>query len=209
MDHGNPTQPVISIVADSLKKNFGGNVLFRDVTIGLRTGQSLSVTGPNGAGKSTLLEIIAGIRSPSSGGVVFRRDNDPLPPNMIRSVTGFLSPRVNPYSELTGLENILFASGSAEQGAAEDLLRRFGMHAHRNKLVRLYSSGMRQRLKIILALLSDPGVLILDEPGSNLDAAGREILHTYLRGLKGGKILIIATNDEEEARLCDGGIRLG
>jgi ABC-type multidrug transport system ATPase subunit len=89
------------------------------------------------------------------------------------------------------------------------MLKKFDLSGHSDKKVKYYSSGMKQRLKIILAALNEPPVLILDEPGTNLDSAGREILYGYLDSVRKEKIIILATNDPAEEKLCGGVIRLG
>jgi heme exporter protein A len=210
MAHRDEKILITGVTAGALSKKYGAVAVFSNISLSVRTGESLAVTGRNGAGKSTLLEILAGVKSPSSGEVMYHCGDGVLPHGGIRDRLGFLSPRLNPYGELTGIENIRFASGSrGRETDAEELLRRFELHPHRDKLVRRYSTGMRQRLKIILALLHDPDVLLLDEPGSALDEAGRKTLRALIGEKKTTKILIIATNDEDEAGLCGRGIRLG
>jgi heme exporter protein A len=210
MTHRDEKKLVTRVTAGALSKKYGGVTVFSNISLSVRKGESLAITGRNGSGKSTLLEILAGVKTPSSGEVLYHSGDGVLPRGEIRGRLGFLSPRLNPYGELTGMENIRFASGSrGREEDAEELLRRFELHPHRDKPVRRYSTGMRQRLKIILSLLHDPDVLLLDEPGSGLDEAGRKTLGALIGESKENRILVIATNDEEEARFCGRGICLG
>ncbi|HNW27472.1 MAG TPA: ABC transporter ATP-binding protein [Spirochaetota bacterium] len=197
------------ITGEGLAKKFGRNTLFKGISLSVATGESLSITGPNGSGKSTLMKILAGIQQPTAGKI-----------NLISGVSiervqwlsriGYTGPLVNPYDELTGWENITFASRLADAGErAGRLMEAFGLDLHRDKKVKYYSSGMKQRLKLILAVLNDPPVLMLDEAGTNLDAAGAATLHSYLESVRKEKIIIIATNDPQEEQLCGRTITLG
>jgi heme exporter protein A len=197
------------VQAKGLSKKFNRAVLFRDVDVSVETGGSFCVTGPNGSGKSTLLKILAGLQAPSTGSISYTAGAD-IPETEWTGHIGYTGPLVNPYDELTALENIHFTlrqgSGTA---AAGSLLDQFNLSRHGEKKLKHFSSGMKQRLKIILALINDPPVLILDEPGTNLDDAGREILYSHLESVRQDKIIIIATNDVREEKLCRRGNRLG
>lgn len=198
-----------TITGEGLAKKFGRNGLFKDISLTVATGQSLSITGPNGSGKSTLLKILAGLQNPTAGNVSLVSDHL-LEKSEWHSRIGYTGPLVNPYDELTGWENITFTARSA--GATERaglLLETFNLARHRDKKVKHYSSGMKQRLRLILAVLNDPPVLMLDEAGTNLDAAGTAAFHAFLESVRKEKIIILATNDPLEEKLCGGVIRLG
>jgi heme exporter protein A len=165
------------------------------------------VTGPNGSGKSTLLEIIAGIKRPTAGKIIFEKDNDEIGISGIADNIGFSSLRINPYQDLTAIENIEFVykvyNIQEYKNYIKSLFNKFNLYNERNKRIRYFSSGMMQRLRFILAVLNDPHILILDEPGSNLDVNGKEAIYSYIESVKEKKLVIIATNEEEEACLCD------
>ena len=110
---------------------------------------------------------------------------------------------------LTSLENLRFtSSGTVDENMMTDYLEKFDLYRHRAKAVKYYSSGMKQRLRLIHALINDPLILMLDEPCSNLDSKGRDILYRILDELKKDKMLIIATNESEDINLCSKGISL-
>ncbi len=200
----------LSIKAQHIAKRFNRLTLFKDIEVSLERGQSLAITGPNGSGKSTLLEIIAGIRAPTSGDIVCFIDDERIDSKKIMDYGGFQSSRVNPYIELSGYENLQFVSDAhIDSVSADELFERFGLFDHRNKKVKYYSSGMRQRLKILLAILRDPPILFLDEPGTNLDDDGKRTVFSYLESVMKFKIILIATNEEPEAELCGMRIHLG
>ncbi len=196
------------IEARAISKKFTRAPLFKNISISLSTGDSICVTGPNGSGKSTLLRILAGLQAPSSG-VISHGAGEDIPRAEWSLHTGYTGPLVNPYDELTAIENIQFALNIQDMGTADSLLDRFGLERHGNTKVGNYSTGMKQRLKIVLAALNDPPVLIFDEPSTGLDAAGNEALGDYINSSRSGKIIIIATNDPAEEGLCSGGLRLG
>lgn len=127
---------------------------------------------------------------------------------------GFVSPYLNLYDEFTALENLQFLSsirGTSQQNSQriKDLLTRVGLWSRRDDAVGTFSSGMKQRLKYAFALLHEPAVLILDEPTSNLDAEGIDIVAQIMQEQKKSNILIIATNNSEEASSCTQQIQLG
>lgn len=199
----------ITIETEKVEKKFANTLLFKNLSLTLARGDSFYITGPNGAGKSTLLQILAGIQRPTSGDVIHRVNGNRIDIELFREFYGFTGPQVNPYDMLTSMENLRFSSsGTVNEGLMIEYLERFGLYRHRAKPVKYYSSGMKQRLKLIHALIKDPEVLLLDEPCSNLDTKGRNILYTILDEIKKDKIMIIATNESEDINLCSKGIDL-
>jgi heme exporter protein A len=198
-----------TIEARDLSKSFGRAPLLKNLSLTLATGESLAVTGPNGSGKSTLLMILAGLQKPTRGAVTHRAAAEIHRDDWAAHI-GYTGPLLNPYEELTAIENMVFAARERATGERiESLLRTFGLADHGDKKIKHYSSGMKQRLKIILSVLNDPPVLILDEPGTNLDADGKELFRGLVESVRSEKLIVIATNDPAEASLCAGGIRLG
>ncbi len=198
-----------TIKGEEITKKFGRNTIFKNINLSVTTGGSLCITGPNGSGKSTLLKILAGLQGQSAGTVSLASGN-PIPKTEWRAQIGYTGPLVNPYDDLTGQENITFAASHADATARADLLlEQFNLARQRDKMVKYYSSGMKQRLRIILAVLNDPPILMLDEAGTNLDAGGIALLHSYLESVRKEKIIILATNDAQEEKLCGEVIRLG
>jgi ABC-type multidrug transport system ATPase subunit len=200
---------LINIEADKIGKKFGNALLFRDINFTLNKGDSFYITGPNGSGKSTLLQILAGIQKPTSGSVIYKSDNTVIKSEYYKDHFGFTGPQVNPYDMLTSIENLKFtASESADENIIIEYLEKFDLYRHRTKAVKYYSSGMKQRLRLIHALINDPEIIMLDEPCSNLDTKGRDILYGVLDELMNNKIIIIATNESEDINLCSKGINL-
>lgn len=200
---------MINIFADSVTKRFGSNLLFKELTFSVTQGESFYITGANGAGKSTLLQILAGIQSPYSGTVKWTQNNVTINTEDYLKYSGFTSPLVNPYDMLTAVENMEFVSNhKIDEDKINKLLQKFNIYKERNRQIKLYSSGMKQRLKIINAIINNPTVIFFDEPGSNLDTRGKDILYSTIEELKPDKIIIIATNEPDEIKLCTKGIVL-
>lgn len=210
MRYRNDNAMDISLIIENIAKNFGKNRLFRDVSVSLSAGDSLAITGANGSGKSTLLEIAAGIRRPDRGSVSMMLGGTSVPAECFLLHGAFISPRTLPYDELTGIENIRFSlRSSVPAHTIDEMLERVSLLPHANKRVRHYSTGMRQRLKIAMAILNDPAVLFLDEPGSNLDDQGKAILYSLVDETRNSRIILIATNEPAERALCGKEIHLG
>ncbi|MGA8938505.1 MAG: ABC transporter ATP-binding protein [Acidobacteriaceae bacterium] len=167
-----------------VSKLYGGFVALREISLKLPAGSSVVILGENGAGKSTLLKVIAGLQSPSYGTVSVFGEG----PRYQRGVVAYMSHATMLYDELTGVENLtyfgsLHADGVArrqlQEKAAEALIE-VGLDPANTRRVGEYSQGMRQRASLARVLLSEPDLLLLDEPFSNLDAGSAQSMITRL-----------------------------
>ena len=195
-----------TIRAHGIGKRFSKRFLFRNLDLELTTGESLCVTGPNGSGKSTLLRILACLLSPTEGAVEHLRGDGIW---SAKPWVGYTGPLVNPYAELTVMENLTFASRGNGSLSADALIEAFGLDEYRNRQVRHCSSGTVQRLRLAAATVNNPPALILDEPTMNLDNEGRDRFERFLDRMRADRIIIIATNDPSEERICGQVVRLG
>jgi heme exporter protein A len=207
MESSSDSMSPITITAQGLSKDFNRKVIFKDITFSLSSPASLSITGKNGAGKSTLSKIIAGLISSTRGSLTYAIDGNPIGIEEFKHHIGFVSPYLNLYDEFTGLENLqilsrIRTSTRLQNERMKELLTLVGLWDRRDDVVGTYSSGMKQRLKYAFALLHQPEVLILDEPTSNLDAEGIDIIKNIINEQQKMNILIVATNDKEEAAWC-------
>lgn len=199
----------ISISAENVSKRFQRNLLFKDISFSCQSGESIAIVGPNGSGKSTLLQILALLQTPSRGRVSYSFLGASASFESARKQMGFCSLALNLYEELTALENLSFASGISDRQILKQNLAEFQLMGHENKSVRHYSSGMKQRLKLLCALIKKPPIIFLDEPGLALDVSGKEMVYSTINKFKSGSIIILATNDAAEAALCEKRIDLG
>ncbi len=199
-----------SIQGVNVGRRFGGYSVFKNISFMAETGSGMAITGPNGSGKSTLLQVIAGIQSPSSGQVIRSLNGAELMNDDFSSHLSFTGPQVNPYDMLTATENLNFTiKGPDTEERISSMLSYFDLYPHRDKLVKHFSSGMKQRLKLIHAMINVPEILLLDEPGTNLDHSGKDKLYAKIEELKNRCMIIIASNEDDEIRLCDNRIELG
>jgi len=197
----------IEIHARDLSKNFNRRPIFRDISFSLSSPDSIAFTGKNGSGKSTLAKIVAGVLSPTKGEVVYQMNGKALTEDERKIHVGFVSPYLNLYDEFTALENIALlakmrSNHSSIEAITESLLKRFNLWQRRDDNVRGYSSGMKQRLKYVFALVHSPSILILDEPSTNLDNDGMNVVEEVVKEQLSSSILVVATNDSAEANWC-------
>jgi heme exporter protein A len=200
----------IKLQAVNLTRKFNRRVIFENINFELAPGSSTAITGRNGSGKSTLIKIIANLLSETSGKLKLMADGAEVKRESVYRYLGFVSPYLNLYDEFSGFENLRIISDIRGSGHdnIENVLRRVGLYERRNDLLKIYSSGMKQRLKIAFAILHNPEILLLDEPTSNLDTDGVGIVDNIAEEYKKNRILIIATNDAHEKTLCTGEINL-
>ena len=201
-------------MATGVTKEFNRRTIFRDVSISLSQGESLAITGRNGSGKSTLVKVVAGLLSATRGKVEYLVDGKSIDHENMRSHIGLVTPYLQLYDEFSGRENLeLLSKIRSDAGIdgrrIEEVLEMVGLWERKSDYVRTYSSGMKQRLKYALAVLHRPSLLILDEPTSNLDHDGIGMVKKIVDEQKLSGVLIVATNDSDEAGWCSTNIELG
>ena len=198
----------MKLALTKVSHRFGRRILFRDVNIDVDGGSSLAVTGANGAGKSTLLQIAGGLITPWHGAANLSIDGKDVAPEDLPLHSALVAPYFNVYDGLTVRENLDFIrkvrGGPRDDDRIEEIVARVGLERRIDDFVSTFSSGMKQRVKLTVALMANPDILLLDEPSSNLDEAGRRVIRDVMRAhLDHGGIVLLATNEAEEARLCD------
>ena len=199
------------IIARGLTKKFGDFVAVDAIDFEVKKGESFGLLGPNGAGKSTTMRIIAATSQRSSGTItVLDRDPEEHGPQ-IRAHLGVVPQQDNLDTELTVYENLYIygryfgLSKKYITSKANELLAFAQLEEKRDVKVDALSGGMKRRLTIARALISEPDILMLDEPTTGLDPQARHILWDRLFRLKeDGVTLIVTTHFMDEAeQLCD------
>ena len=197
----------MKLSVEKIDKNFGGKKILRDISFELTLGKSAAIVGPNGSGKTTLVRIICGLIRPSSGEVKYIKENNQTIGQDFYKMIGLVGPYLELYEELTANENLMFFAKMKRVPKATEklssLMERLNLKGREDDLVKNYSSGMRQRLKYVFALIGDPEFLFLDEPTSNLDADGIKRVYDIMSEQKKNKILLIATNDQSDLEYGD------
>lgn len=165
-------------------------------------GAPLAIVGPNGSGKSTLVRILAGVLTPTAGQVHLDVNGERVEADDLAHQVGLVTPDLRLYPDLTARETLDFLTRvrGISRDAIGPTLDRVGLGDRADDLVRTYSTGMRQRLRLATAVLHDPPVLLLDEPGATLDPAGRAFVADLVADAS--RAVVVATNDPEEVALC-------
>ncbi|KPP95290.1 MAG: ABC-type heme export system ATPase component CcmA [Bacteroidetes bacterium HLUCCA01] len=197
---------MITLSVQNLGKHFGYRWIFRDVNLSV-TGGVLGIAGLNGSGKSTLIRCLAGLYAPDSGSVTWQEGQATLNREAFRRQSGFAAPYIHHYAELTCLENLQFLMDSrgkpAEEGVLLGALDQLGIGAKAHAAYKSLSSGQQQRIKLTAATLHNPDILMLDEPGTNLDQNGMAYVSGLVSARRHQALTIIASNDTRELDLCD------
>lgn len=192
---------------EKVSKHYSRSLLFKDISFKLTSGDVTAVTGWNGSGKSTLIRIIAGLIRPSAGTITMLNNDVEIPKASRRQFVGMVAPALCLYDELTAMENMVFFSkvrGVGSQVAdCRRLLDLVGLNDQSDKLSGRFSSGMKQRLKLAQALIHSPPLLLLDEPGTNLDSKGMEIVEEIISTQRKQGMTIIASNEKREVDYAD------
>jgi heme exporter protein A len=196
-----------SIQSQNLSKLFGRRLIFKDINFNWSDKGIFGISGPNGSGKSTLVKIVAGLIAPSQGKIIHRNSEGEIIPEKLHNHIGFVSPYLVLYEEFSAWENLKIFAKIRGITLNEEMvikyLAKFLLENRKDDLVKTYSSGMKQRLKFIFALMHSPEVLIFDEPTSNLDEEGKKTVYEIARDEAKAKIVVIASNEVKDLELCD------
>jgi ABC-type multidrug transport system ATPase subunit len=182
-------------------KRFNFDWIFKNVEYTFDTQQSYAILGPNGSGKSTLMKVIAGHLTPSKGKVVFNINKKNIDIDNVYKQISYAAPYIELIEEFTLTEAIDFHAQFKpffSDFSTKKIIEELGLQKSKDKQVRHFSSGMKQRLKLALAILSDTSVLLLDEPTTNLDAQGANWYRELLSSFTKNRTVIVATNVEED-----------
>lgn len=195
----------MTITLENIGRRFNRDWIFRGVNYTFTSGNSYAVLGPNGSGKSTLLQVLNSSLTPSEGKIIFTDNGKDIEPEAVYNKLSLAAPYLELIEEFSLSEVIdfhfqfkAFLPGM-DRKSVIDLLN---MHASRNKLVRYFSSGMKQRLKLALAFCSDTEMLMLDEPTSNLDTQGVDWYLNLIEQFAANRLTIICSNQEHEYSFC-------
>lgn len=183
----------------NVTKKFEDRIILNDISIELEPGV-YGLLGANGSGKSTLMRIICGVINPNEGSIVYNGYNTTEKSELFRSLLGFLPQDFRYYPDFTALQFLLFMAAlkgldklSAKKKCNE-LLHLVGLEDVKNKKIKKYSGGMKQRLGIAQAMINDPEVLILDEPTVGLDPKERVRFRNLISSFSKEKIIILSTH---------------
>jgi ABC-type multidrug transport system ATPase subunit len=182
-------------------KRFNKDWIFTHLDFNFNQGQHYAIIGNNGSGKSTLLQIIAGYGTLTKGKLAWDGHDD----TTIFQDISFAAPYLELVEEFTTLEQFNFHTQFKplqKQLNVQSIIELIGLKKATNKQIRYFSSGMKQRLKLALAIFSDSPILLLDEPCSNLDKEGYELYSHLIQQYALHKLIIVGSNDTSEYKFC-------
>lgn len=191
---------------ESVTKRFGRRLIFDDINVLYENSGVYGIEGPNGSGKSTLMKMLSGIIAPNKGKISHISSENEIDSDDLHSHIGFVSPYLVLYDEFSAEENIQLLmkirNKRNDVSKADLLFQKFQLEDRKKDLLKTYSSGMKQRLKFIFALAHSPQLILLDEPTSNLDDAGKETVYSIIKEESQSKIVIIASNEKQDLSYC-------
>jgi ABC-2 type transport system ATP-binding protein len=194
-----------------LAKHFGELLAVDSISFNVRKGELFGFLGPNGAGKTTTIRMLTGVIKPDKGtasilGYDLRKQG-----LKTRQMMGIVPEMANAYVDLSAWNNLMLVgalygvSKKQRVGIAGSLLKKFELYDRRNHMVKGFSKGMKQRLLLCMALISEPQILFLDEPTSGLDVESQRLMKDTIReyNANGTTVFLTTHNMEEANQLCD------
>ncbi|GAA3948214.1 ABC transporter ATP-binding protein [Hymenobacter algoricola] len=193
------------IAANGLGKRFQREWIFRGLTHVFEPATATAILGPNGSGKSTLLNTLSGQLLSSEGTLAYEHAGQPVAVEDVPQLLAYCAPYLELIEELTLAELLHFHTRfkPLRPGLSPaDLIALMYLEKSRHKLIRDFSSGMKQRLKLALALYADTPLLLLDEPTTNLDRTGVDWYREHVRATAPGRLVLVSSNVPEEYDFC-------
>jgi len=202
----------LSCKSKGLGHRYQNKFLFRNMDFTAESGKVTFITGSNGSGKSTLLKLLTGALQPLEGAIQHFEEDKEISAELVWNKIGFVAPYQElpedfSMEELIGFQKSLNENSSAA-GYYKDLVALFGMEDDYRKLIRYFSTGMKQKAKFILNLGDDRPFWFLDEPTSNLDLVSSLRFWDFINAMKANKVIIVASNDPAEFRHSEQTIQL-
>jgi len=192
----------MELLVQNISKKYNNHFLFKDLSLSLKSNDSIAIVGQNGKGKTTLLKILLGY-SPISSGKISILKNE-LETDISYLDVSYCGVAQQIFSELTvrDLFEFHFAVRKSIDKDLSSLLAKVFPAIMLHKQCEKLSAGWLQRVKLLLALNTDTPIVLLDEPFTNLDKQGIEIFSSLIKEMTKNRILVIASNREDEIALC-------
>ncbi len=196
----------MEIQLENVAKRFNKEWIFKNLNLSISHTNAIGITGPNGSGKSTLLQIIAGNLLQSKGKITYKLQDDIIESEHIYKHLSFVAPAMSLPENFTLGEFISFHfkfKKLKEGYHNNDLPAIFNLNSAKDKFIKNFSTGMKQRLKLGIAFYADSSLLLLDEPSSNLDSKGFEWYLKEMDKVLEEKLIFVCSNRKEEYNFCN------
>lgn len=191
----------MQITLSKISRKFNFEWIFRNVNFEFTENNAYAILGSNGSGKSTLLQIISGHLHPSEGTIAYTHNGQSIPiDNFFRHVT-YSGPYLELIEEFSLEEMITFHShlrSFCNNLSVNEVIEATGLARNRNKPIKYFSSGMKQRVRLSLALLTNSEVVLLDEPAANLDRKAIEWYREMVANNRKNRIVIVCSNSQSD-----------
>ena len=201
----------MKILAENLEKKFRQEYVIKNFNFEFQDHQKYAIVGPNGSGKSTLLQLLSQFSLPTKGSVKYLdNQGNPIDSDLSFKQISFAAPYSEFIEEFTISELISFLVGLQNLPSAFNVqaFEEFSeLKTNPNKLIKDFSSGMKQKTKLTLALSAPRPFLFLDEPTTNLDLKSKTWFQNKLESEK-DKLILIASNEESEIKYCEERIQI-
>lgn len=201
----------VNIVVDNISKDYNYKTIFQGLSTYFSGSETIALLGDNGSGKSTFLKIISGMTGATTGSVKWFVNEKEVPEYKWYEWLSFCSPQFFfdvRFSVLEILQMYMEIKPFPEHMSADDLIERMGFEQHADKKMNELSSGMYQRVRLILSICTRVPVLFLDEPCSNLDTAGVNWYNQLIGEFANEKLVFVASNDPREYEFCTRSVQL-
>lgn len=196
---------MVTLQATNLTKRYNYQTIFKNFNYSFDSSQTYAILGHNGSGKSTLLKILSGYLTPSEGQMDFFLNEKKIEKDKQYRYVNFIAPYIQLIDDFT-LEELLnfhFSFKSMIPGITQKtLLEILELENIKNKFLYQFSSGMKQRVKLILAFLTQSSIILLDEPVTNLDDKGVEWYRQLVQQYANNRLIIVASNRIDEYQFC-------
>lgn len=200
-----------AVEVTNLTKQFNSLVAVNNISFEVKNGELFGFLGPNGAGKTTTIRMLTGVIKPDGGRASIFGHDVVKQGLKTRQLMGIVPEMSNAYVDLSAWNNLMLIGGlygvnkKQRNQRATSLLKKFELHGRRNQLVKGFSKGMKQKLLLCMALISEPQILFLDEPTSGLDVESQRLIKEIIRetNSEGTTVFLTTHNMEEANQLCD------
>lgn len=195
----------MKITLSKIGRRFNREWIFRNINYTFETEKSYAILGINGSGKSTLLQVISGALSQSEGVISYETNGKEVEIDQVFQYLALATPYLELIEEFTLTEVLDFHfefKTRRDKLSNNDLITLLNMESSKNKQLKYFSSGMKQRVKLILAFCADTQILLLDEPTSNLDEQGISWYNSLVAKFTSNRLVIVCSNQNHEYEFC-------